>query len=142
MKKQIYPAIFLSSLILSGCVTTKAIPRESDFMGSLPDTQKAKFLKLNDLDPFRVSHRGNVMRYYHFDKDRSLLTIIDSLSQSRWKWSASPKSTWRDSRVTFCRDYKEALIDGLGVRIWLKGKGGFTTPIVTQDDCDKLNRIY
>ncbi|GAB6261495.1 hypothetical protein L4174_013375 [Photobacterium sp. CCB-ST2H9] len=122
----------LAGLMLSGCVSTELTPPPTDFSGNLPEELKERFATLNDWPP--EGSRGEV-RTFHFDSERSLLTVIHQLRSTRWQWRMDQSKVKPELMDTACEQFAEAIEQGLGVRFWYTGAGGFVSDPVSRETC-------
>ncbi|NGN98089.1 hypothetical protein G5S52_10605 [Grimontia sp. S25] len=130
--------IWMSSLlvlILGGCQSTGTSLPETDFQGKVPADLNAQLLKLND-QPIQ-SFRGQTVHVI-YQEDRALVTIVQKLRSARWTWDMHKSQISDDVLAQTCRDFGDAIDQGLGVRTWFAGSGGFVTDIVKAGDCDGL----
>ncbi|WP_064605868.1 hypothetical protein [Photobacterium sp. J15] len=135
MKKFLLP--FASVALLSGCMSTQLVPPPTDFVGSLSDEYKAEFMKFNDA-PSRPFRGG--MQNFQFDQERSLLTVLYRLPNPRWYWNVHKSEVEKDLFPYVCNEFDHELEQGLGVRYWYVGNGGFVTDVVTDKTCIDLNQ--
>ncbi|MGF1732617.1 hypothetical protein [Photobacterium kasasachensis] len=128
-------SLAISAVLLSGCMSTKLVPPPSDFSGNLPEAYKEELKPLNDLpsEPFRAG-----VQTFQFDEEASLLTIVYRLRNSRWYWNTRKSEAEKDDFPYICETFGNAIDNGLGVRVWYAGNGGFATDVVTQATCRKL----
>ena len=96
---------------------------------------KEKLKELNDLPstPFR----GGVQTF-QFDEETSLLTVIFRLPNPRWYWNTHKAEAEKDIFPYVCDTFGKAIDNGLGVRYWYAGNGGFTTDTVTKGTCRQI----
>ncbi|KDM90467.1 hypothetical protein EA58_17230 [Photobacterium galatheae] len=118
--------------MLSGCAALELTPPPTDFSGDLPEALKEEFAALNELPP--EGGRGEV-RTFHFDRERSLLTIIRQLRSTRWNWQMDQSKVKPALVDVACENFGEAIAQGLGVRFWYTGAGGFVSEPVTRETC-------
>ncbi|MBV7261128.1 hypothetical protein Q4491_03385 [Photobacterium sp. 2_MG-2023] len=130
MKKTIIPAF--GAMVLTGCAAMALTQPPTEFVGSLPEEWKQEFTKFNDLPP--EGDRGEV-RQYHFDSERSLLTIIRQLRSTRWNWQLDASKVKPALVDVACDNFGDAIAMGLGVRFWYTGAGGFVSEPVTNEAC-------
>lgn len=130
-------SLAISAVLLSGCMSTKLVPPPSDFSGNLPDAYKEELKQLNDLPstPFR----GGVQTF-QFDEETSLLTVIYRLPNPRWYWGVRKSEAEKDIFPYVCETFGHEIDNGLGVRYWYAGNGGFTTDTVTKGVCHQLEQ--
>lgn len=122
---------------LSGCQAMKLTPPASDFVGQLPDAYKEELMALNDVpsQPFR----GGVQTF-QFDPQTSLLTVIYRLPNPRWYWNTHKSDAEQDVFPYICEQFGQPISQGLGVRFWYSGNGGFATDVVTDATCRQLSQ--
>ncbi|MCW8330080.1 hypothetical protein MD588_14825 [Photobacterium sp. SDRW27] len=130
-------SLAIAPLLLSGCISTKLTPPSSDYVGNLPDAYKVELNKLNDVPstPFR----GGVQTF-QFDEENSLLTVIYRLPNPRWYWNTHKSQAEKDIFPYVCEQFGGAIENGLGVRYWYSGNGGFATDVVTAETCHNLSQ--
>ncbi|AJR09862.1 hypothetical protein C9J03_10135 [Photobacterium gaetbulicola] len=128
--------LVMTGSVLVGCTSLQLVPPESHYQGSLPDVYKQELNQLNTLPstPFR----GGVQTY-HFDSDTSLLTIIYRLPNPRWSWNLGQKEFEQEEFPFICQQLGHEIHQGLGVRYWFSGGGGFVSNIVTDETCQSFS---
>ncbi|KXI21795.1 hypothetical protein [Photobacterium sanguinicancri] len=133
-------ALCLSAVLLAGCSTAKLTPPPSDFIGTVPSNYEQDLIALNDVpaSPFRG---GNMT--FQYDPTNALLTVVVQLQNARWSWNFDPRSLKKDLFPQACENYEAPLSEGMGLRYWYAGSGGFTTEVLTHQSCQtyiKLNK--
>ena len=129
-------SLAIATTLLSGCASTKLTPPPSDYVGNLPDVYKTELNRLND-EP-SMPFQGGVQTF-QFDEEKSLLTIVFRLPNPRWTWDAYKSDTEKEFFPFLCKVFGQEIDNGLGVRYWYSGNGGFATDVVTKETCLELN---
>lgn len=122
--------------LLVGCTSLQLVPPPSEYQGNLPEVYKQELEQFNTLPstPFR----GGVQTFY-FDNDTSLLTVIFRLPNPRWSWNLGQQEFEQEEFPAACEKLGHEIQQGLGVRYWFSGGGGFLTNIVTNETCQSLS---
>ncbi|PSW18988.1 hypothetical protein C9I98_14155 [Photobacterium sanctipauli] len=131
-----FSALAVSTSILLGCASMELEPPLSNYQGALPEDFKQKLLAFNEQPstPFR----GGVQTY-DFDPDASLLTVIFRLPNPRWSWDIGQYEVEQSMFPEACQKLGYEIKNGLGVRYWFAGGGGFVTDVLTDDICRSLS---
>ncbi|PSV26980.1 MULTISPECIES: hypothetical protein [unclassified Photobacterium] len=136
MSKIILSSIFLM-ITLTGCQTLSISLPESEYQGNLPPQIKNEIAKsVNDTEIEGM--RGATAKVY-FDSEKSLMTIAYMLRNPHWQWTIYKSDVEKDSFPYLCEKYGYEIHNGLGIRYWFSGSGGFTTDTVTKEVCNSLS---